>query len=229
MKKVAISQSNYIPWKGYFDLINSVDDFVLYDDMQYTRRDWRNRNKIYTAHGLKWLTVPVNVKGKYFQKINETTVSDLGWREQHWRIIKQEYSKAPYFKEYSNLFENLYLNGDETFLSKINYNFIILINKILDISTNIYWSSDFDLCDGKSERLLGICKDLNAKIYLSGPSAKGYLDSKIFENENIRVEWMDYFDYPTYQQIHAPFESGVSILDLIFNKGPDAKEFMKSF
>ncbi|MBJ7432720.1 MAG: WbqC family protein, partial [Gemmataceae bacterium] len=99
-KTVAILQSNYIPWKGYFDLIRSVDEFILYDEVQYTRRDWRNRNKIKTADGTQWLTVPVEVKGKYFQKINETLISESGWEKNHWTRICSAYSKAPYFKEY---------------------------------------------------------------------------------------------------------------------------------
>src|SRR5262245_47310638 len=107
-KRVAIVQSNYIPWKGYFDLINSVDEFVLFDDVQYTRRDWRNRNKIKTPQGLLWLTIPVEVKGKFQQKIHDTRVSDLRWQTKHWQSIAQAYGKARYFAEYRECFENLY-------------------------------------------------------------------------------------------------------------------------
>ncbi len=120
-KKVAIIQSNYIPWKGYFDIINSVDVFILYDDMQYTRRDWRNRNKIITPKGLQWLTIPVAVKGKYYQKINEVEISDSSWAKKHWGSIVHNYHNAPYFKDYKNLFSSLYLGMDETSLSKVNY------------------------------------------------------------------------------------------------------------
>lgn len=229
MKKIAILQSNYIPWKGYFDLINMVDEFILYDDMQYTRRDWRNRNKIKTPQGLKWLTVPVDVKGKYFQKINETKLSDKDWGKKHWQQIKQNYSKTKYFKEYKDIFEKLYLNCDEELLSEINYKFIITINEILGITTKIRWSSEFELVDGQTEKLLGICKDCNADIYLSGPAAKDYFDEEMAKKENIKVEWMDYSGYKEYEQLHPPFEHGVTILDLIFNEGPDAKKYMKSF
>ena len=97
MKKIAISQSNYIPWKGYFDLINSVDEFILYDDMQYTKRDWRNRNKIKTPQGLQWLTIPVHTKAKYYQKISEVMISDKDWATEHWQKIKQNYFKAKFF------------------------------------------------------------------------------------------------------------------------------------
>jgi len=229
MKKVAILQSNYIPWKGYFDLINMVDEFVLYDDMQYTKRDWRNRNKIQTQHGLKWLTIPVEVKGKYFQKINETIISDSGWAKKHWQNIKQVYGKAPYFKEYKDAFEEFYLNTVEISLSNINFELIKIINKILGIKTKISWSSDFKLVDGQTEKLLGICQQANADVYLSGPAAKEYFDEILAESMNIRVEWMDYSDYQEYSQLHSPFEHGVSILDLIFNEGPNATHLMKSF
>ncbi len=229
MKKIAILQSNYIPWKGYFDLINMVDEFVLYDDMQYTKRDWRNRNKIQTPQGLKWLSIPVEVKGKYFQKIGETKISEKEWGKKHWAMIKQNYSKAPYFKEYKDIFEELYLNNNEEYLSKINYSFIIAICKILGITTKIRWSSEFELIDGQTEKLLGICKDCYADIYLSGASAQSYFDEELAQKENIKVEWMDYSGYDEYKQMFEPFEHGVSILDLIFNEGSNATKLMKSF
>ncbi|MGL4191292.1 MAG: WbqC family protein [Vibrio sp.] len=229
MKKIAILQSNYIPWKGYFDLINMVDEFVLYDDVQYTRRDWRNRNKIKTPQGLKWLSIPVEVKGKYFQKINETLVSDKNWSVTHWKTIKQYYSKAPYYKDYKDLFEDFYMNNQETHLSLINARLIELVNSILGIQTKITWSSDYELMEGQTEKLLGICKQAGADVYLSGPAAKDYFDETLAEKMGIRVEWMDYSGYPEYQQLHPPFEQGVTILDLIFNEGSNAKHFMKSF
>ena len=229
MKKVAILQSNYIPWKGYFDLINMVDEFILYDDMQYTRRDWRNRNKIKTPNGLLWLSIPVEAKGKYFQKINETKISERDWAKKHWQTIKNNYSKTKYFKEYKDVFEDLYMNCDEEYLSQINYKFIITINKILGIKTKIRWSSEFKLIDGQTEKLLGICKDCNADIYISGPAAKDYFDEELSKKENIEVEWMDYSGYLEYNQLFPPFEHGVSILDLIFNEGSNVTKFMKSF
>ena len=229
MKKIAILQSNYIPWKGYFDLINMVDEFVLYDDMQYTKRDWRNRNIIQTPNGLQWLSIPVMVKGKYFQKISETKISDDNWGKKHWSVLKQNYSKAQHFKEYKDVFEDLYLNNKDEYLSQVNYKFISAINKILGVDTKVRWSSEFDLTGGQSEKLLGICKDCDADVYLSGPSAKNYLNEDIFIQNNIKIEWMDYSNYPEYKQIFKPFEHGVTILDLIFNEGENATKFMKSF
>jgi hypothetical protein len=229
MKKIAILQSNYIPWKGYFDLINMVDEFVLYDDMQYTRRDWRNRNKIKTPQGLKWLTIPVDAKGKYFQKINETLISEDDWAVKHWQTLKQFYAKSPFFKEYKDAFEAFYLTTTEQSLSQINYALIMIINDILGIKTKISWSSEFDLIEGQSEKLLGICQQVGADAYLSGPAAQGYFDEDLAERMGIKVEWMDYSGYPEYSQLSLPFEHSASILDLIFNEGPNATKFMKSF
>ena len=228
IKRVAILQSNYIPWKGYFDLIDRVDEFILYDDMQYTRRDWRNRNKIKTPNGLQWLTIPVEVKGKYFQSIKDTKISNKDWQKKHWATITHNYAKAEYFRDYKDIFESLYLGCDETSLSQINYKFIMTINEILNIQTSIKWSSDFDLVDGKTERLLGICKDCKATEYISGPAAQGYLDETLFAGEGIQVAWMNYSGYKEYHQLYPPFEHGVSILDLIFNEGQGARQYMRS-
>ena len=178
MKKIAILQSNYIPWKGYFDLINMVDEFILYDDMQYTRRDWRNRNKIKTPQGIQWLTIPVRQES-LDQKIKDTKISDKKWNIKHWRTISQNYSKSKYFKDYKDIFEELYLKCDEEYLSQINYKFITTINEILEIKTKLRWSSEFELVDGQTEKLLGICKDCNADIYLSGPAAKDYFNEEV--------------------------------------------------
>ncbi len=222
-----ITQSNYIPWKGYFDSINLADVFVIYDDMQYTKRDWRNRNKIVTPNGLYWLTLPVNVKGKFFQRINETEISDPEWNKLHWKTILMNYSKAKYFNDYKSFFEELYLGCEEKYLSKINYRFISQLCKLLDIDTKIVWSSDFNLRGDKSEKLLNLCLDLGAKEYISGPAAKDYLDTSIFDSNGIKVTWCDYSGYQPYSQCYGEFEHGVSIIDLIFNTGPEAKNYLK--
>ena len=137
MKKVAIVQSNYIPWKGYFDLIHSVDEFILFDDMQFTRRDWRNRNLVKTPRGLEWITIPVNVKGRYLQKICETQVSEPDWGETHWATLLHNYSKAPFFDLYRPVFEPLYRRR-EPLLSGVNHGFISAICGILGITTRLF-------------------------------------------------------------------------------------------
>ncbi len=229
MKKVAILQSNYIPWKGYFDMINMVDEFILFDDMQYTRRDWRNRNKIKTAKGPTWISIPVEVKGKYFQKICETQISDTKWGIDHWEKIRHNYARAPYFKDYKDRFEYLFLENKEELLSQINYQFITTINEILGIDTKISWSMDYGVIEGKTERLVGLCEKAGASEYLSGPAAKDYIVKELFDEKNIKLSWMEYSGYPEYHQLFPPFEHGVTILDLIFNTGKDAISYMKSF
>lgn len=230
LKKVAILQSNYIPWKGYFDMINMVDEFILYDDMQYTRRDWRNRNKIKTPRGLQWLTIPVDSKGKFYQKINETRVMGHDWCKEHLHALSLNYAHAPYFKEYFEQVEDIYHQCEqEEYLSKINYLFLTEICRILGIQTKITWSSDYNLSDGKTERLVNLVKAAGGSEYLSGPAAKDYIVDQFFEDANIRLTYMDYSGYPAYPQLFGEFEHSVSILDLIFNTGKDAPKYMKSF
>jgi hypothetical protein len=228
--KVAILQSSYIPWKGYFDQINAVDHFVLYDDVQYTRRDWRNRNIIKTQHGPHWLSIPVKVKGQYFQKIREVEILDPHWAKEHYSTIKHHYSKARFYDQYESELESLYLRAANLqMLSQVNHLFLSQICSWLGIKTPLRWSHDFRLDEGKSERLLQICKQLDATHYISGPAAKDYLDVSCFTRENIEVEWADYSGYPEYHQLNPPFDHKVTILDLILNEGSDAATYMKSF
>ncbi len=228
MRKVAITQSNYIPWKGFFDSVNLVDVFVLYDDMQYTKRDWRNRNLIKCENGTKWLSIPVEVKGKYFQKISETRISDTSWAKQHWMTIKHTYGKLPGFQVYGTKFEELY-NKDYEYLSEVNYAFIKAICEMLNIKTEIHWSSEFELPEGKTERLVSICEDLKASDYFTGAAAKAYMDESLFAKKGIQVHYYDYSGYPEYEQKYPPFTHGVSILDLLFSAGESAPHYMKTF
>jgi hypothetical protein len=228
LKKVAILQSNYIPWKGYFDIIASVDEFILYDDMQYTRRDWRNRNNIKTSKGLIWLTIPVDVKGKFEQRICDTLVSDTKWIKEHTASIVHNYSKARRFKDYKDWLFDIYEKvTHEKFLSRVNYILLQEVMKFLNIQTPLTWSMDYHAEGTKTNRLLDICLKANADIYLSGPAAKDYLEVDRFKENGILVEWMDYSGYSEYEQLYPPFEHGVSILDLILNCGNDARSYLK--
>ena len=222
---VSILQSNYIPWKGYFDIINKSDCFVIYDEVQYTKNDWRNRNKLKTNQGVKWLTIPVSVKSSS-QRINETEVANQIWRRKHWLTIKENYGKQVGFDRFGSVFEEFYLQNSESSLSKINRNLISIISNILEFDTNILDSSMFPSSGSKTGRLVQICKQLNATTYLSGPSARNYIEVNKFRNENIDIEWMDYSCYPQYPQIHPPFEHNVSILDLLFSVNNDYKNFL---
>ncbi|MGA9666230.1 MAG: WbqC family protein [Gallionella sp.] len=227
MKKIAIIQSNYIPWKGYFDIIASVDEFILYDDMQYTRRDWRNRNQIKTPQGVQWITVPVKVRGKYDQSIRETEIDGTDWAEKHWKTIAQNYRKAPHFDEIAAIFEPLYLQRRYTHLSVLNGELIKSVCDYLGITTTISSSWDYRLIPGKTERLADLCAQAGGAEYISGPSAKGYIDEGVFAEREIKLSWFDYSGYPEYPQLWGDFTHGVSIIDLLFNCGKDAPGFMK--
>ena len=228
MKKVAILQSNYIPWKGYFDIINMVDLFIFHDDLQYTSGDWRNRNKIKTPQGTEWLTVPCGKSEKRY--ICDVELKDHTWQKKHWNKIVQHYKKSRYFEEYEPFFKKLYLETTWDNLSVMNQTIIRSISKdILGISTIFDDSRNYNLQHKKAQRVIELLKKSNATLYLSGPAAKDYLDEQLFVQENIELVWMDYSGYPEYVQPFPPFRHDVTILDLIFNTGDKAKTYMKSF
>ena len=224
MKKIAILQSNYIPWRGYFDLIASADVFVIYDEVQYTKNDWRNRNLIKTATGLSWLTVPVR-RESIHQKINETLTMSTGWERKHITALTLNYSKSPFFQTYKDEIFEIYENF--TSLSNLNVNMIKKICEILMIGTKIIDSSDLCLSGDRNSKLIDACIKLNATTYISGPSASCYLDTAAFNLNNINVNWMDYSGYLEYPQRFGTFIGNVSILDLIFNIGPNSKNYLK--
>ena len=227
MKTVAIVQSNYIPWKGYFDLIAAVDEFILYDDMQYTRRDWRNRNKIKTPEGVIWLTVPVKVKGKFTQLIRETEIDGSAWAEKHWQSLVHHYQRASCFQEISLWLRPLYLKANYTQLSALNRVFIEQVCAYLGIRTVISNSWDYALADGKSRRLADLCLQAGAAEYISGPAAKGYIDEQEFTDAGIKLSWFNYEGYPEYPQLWGDFTHYVSIVDLLFNCGKDSAKKMR--
>ncbi len=230
IKRVAISQSSYIPWKGFFDLINNVDHFVLYDDVQYTKRDWRNRNRIKSAQGNRWLSIPVKVKNRSTQRLCDTEIADMNWGRHHWKAISHSYARSPYFKEFAKFFEEIYLGTLPTKLSEVNYLFIQAVCNLLAIKTPISFSMEmhFQKSD-KNRQLLSLCQELGATDYFSGPSAESYIDVSLIVSEGIRIHVVDYADYPEYPQLFPPFNHHVSILDLIFCTGPRSRSFMKSF
>ncbi|MCO6008566.1 WbqC family protein [Actinoallomurus purpureus] len=226
MKRIAIVQSNYIPWKGYFDMIAHIDEFILLDDVQYTDRDWRNRNRIKTATGLKWLSIPVK-HGPRSQLINEVTVSDLDWHIAHWQILTQTYRKTPFFDEVAPILEDLYQKCGSNKLSEINRHFLEGIFPIFGIQANLSRSEDYGAAGAKTERLLDLCQKAGADQYVTGPAARAYLDESLFRKAGIEVRWFDYSGYPEYPQLHPPFDHHVTVLDLIFNTGPAAAGYLK--
>jgi len=230
MKTCAIVQSSYIPWKGYFDLINLVDEFVLFDCVQYTRRDWRSRNRIKTAKESVWLTVPVQSKGNYEAPIDTILTDGNQWAEKHWQTISHNYAKAPYFKEYAPIFQRCYEEAaSKSRLSEVNALFLRQICNLLEIKTRITDSREYLISSGKTERLMDICSQVGASVYYSGPSAKGYMDEELARSHGVEVRWMTYDDYPEYPQIHPPFEHAVSIIDVFFNVGDKASTYLQTF
>ena len=229
MKKVVILQSNYIPWRGYFDLIAVADEFVIYDDVQYTKRDWRNRNQIKTPTGLLWLNIPVFYRSRNegTQKINETEIQGNEWAKEHWLKIKHNYAKTPCFNEISSILEPLYLSAMPTNLSSLNRLFIESICEYLGITTKITNSWDYTSSTGKTERLVDICLQAGATEYISGPAAQAYIKQSIFDDVGIKLTWFDYSGYPQYQQLWGDFEPKVSIIDLLFNCGKESHKYMK--
>jgi len=227
-KRIAIVQSSYIPWKGYFDLIASVDEFVLYDDAQYTKRDWRNRNRIKTPQGLLWLTIPVVVKGRFEQRICDTVVSEPDWPDKHWRSVRAHYSRAPYFSQYAARLEELFLGTTSDRLSDINRRFLLGLCGMLGITTPFTWSMDYRLDADRTGRIVSICRQAGATEYLSGPSARSYLDERQFADAGIGVTYADYSFYPEYTQLYPPFEHSVSVIDLLVHTGSSARRFTQS-
>lgn len=231
-KTVAAVQSNYIPWKGYFELIGLVDEFVFYDDVQYSKGSWRNRNRIMTSAGPIWLTIPVVTKGKLHQKVRDVKVADRRWARHHWRSIEVHYAKARYFREYRAFFEDLYLGAETqrlSYLSEVNRRFVTAICELIGIHTELTWVMDLELSEAdRVGRLVEMCTATSATRYVTGPSALDYIAAEPFEQKGITLEIMDYAGYPAYEQLHAPFVHEVSVLDLILNTGPAAPLHMRA-
>ncbi len=220
-----VLQSNYVPWKGYFDLIRDADTFIFYDDLQFTKNDWRNRNRIKTNQGIKWLSIPVGISSN--RLICEVTIEDFRWQRSHWDSLRQQYGKCPFFKLYRPFFEDFYLQKKWSNLSVLNHYLIRHISRdFLKLSTEFLDSRDFLLTGQKLDRLVDLVSQSNVTRYISGPSARDYIDPLRFAEIGVELVWKDYSNYPPYPQAHPPFEHGVSILDLLFNVGPDAPWFI---
>jgi hypothetical protein len=228
MKRVAIVQSNYIPWKGYFDLIAHVDEFILYDEVQYTRRDWRNRNKIKTPQGLQWLTVPVQVKGRYTQPICQTAIDGADWAGKHWRTLRSNYARAAHFDDTAAWLAPLYeAAGQDRLLSAMNRRFIEAVCARLGITTKISDSRYYAVEGDASEYLCRLTMAAGGDCYVSGPAARAYLREDVFAGNGVALCWFDYSGFAEYPQLWGGFEHGVSILDLMFNCGPDAPDYLR--
>ena len=220
-KRVAILQSNYIPWKGYFDIIHDVDEFIFLDDVQYTRQDWRNRNRIKTSRGTEWLTIPVGTDLQ--RRICDVELPRTTWAADHRRKLEASYRDAPFFE--TRLLDEIYGAGFHT-LSELNQHAIKLIAGVLGIRTSFRDSREFEARSHRGERVLDILRSVGAEVYVSGPAAKDYLDPQQFADAGIELVWKDYAGYPEYPQLHPPFAHDVTILDLLFHTGPDAPRYI---
>lgn len=222
INKVAALQPSYIPWLGYFDQINKVDTFVFYDDVLYTKNDWRNRNKIKTSHGAAWLTIPVNIKNRItdYLLIKDVALIDRNILKNHLQIIESNYKKSPFFNDVYSVIAPIF-TLEYILLSELTINVIKVISEFLGIKkVRFLKSSDMNIpSQNPTERLINVCKSLNATHYITGASAKNYLDEKIFGNENIQLEYQKY-THPTYNQLWGEFIPYLSIIDLLFNEGP---------
>lgn len=228
--RVVILQPSYIPWRGYFQQIHKADLFVFYDCVQYDKHGWRNRNKIKTSQGLQWLTIPVCSKGCVSNGLSIKEVSiiwDVNWAVKHMKSICQNYRKAPFFKEYMPLVESIYARRDEK-LADFTCATTEVIARTLGIDhTKFLRSSNFPTAGSKTDRLIGILKNLGATHYITGPSANAYLEKKKLEEIGVSTEFIAY-DFPEYPQINGPFEPQVTILDVLFNVGPNAAKYIRN-
>ncbi|MFH1676197.1 MAG: WbqC family protein [bacterium] len=225
--RIAILQPGYLPWFGFFDQELSVDRFVLYDDVQYDRRGWRNRNRLKSPTGPAWLTVPVIQKGKYLQKINEVEIdNDRPWKKKHLGAINSYYKKAPYFNELYPQFEKI-LSEDRKFLSDLALEIINWLNGIIGIDTPITLSSSLDVKGEGTDRLLDICLKLGASEYYSGAAARHYMELEKFRDAGIGVFFQEY-EHPVYPQLHGEFVSHLSVLDLAMVALGEAKRIIES-
>lgn len=225
---VVILQPSYIPWRGYFDQIRRADLFIFYDDVQYDKHGWRNRNQIKTAQGRQWLTIPVHSKG-----VTEgIAIKDVRidwtkpWGRNHLRALTSAYNKSPYFKKYLPLLESFYVRRDECLADFTIETTIVLCRELGLTSMRFVRSSALPGIDGaRTDRLIQILKQVGAKHYISGPSARDYIEPEKFDRAGITLEYMAY-NYPEYPQLYPPFDSYVTILDLLFMTGKDAIKYI---
>jgi hypothetical protein len=224
---VVILQPSYIPWRGYFDQIRRADLFIFYDDVQYDKDGWRNRNQIKTAQGKQWLTIPVHSKGVTTgTPIKEVAIdSSKPWQKNHLKALTFAYSKAPYFKTYLPLLESFFERCDSLLADFTIDTTIALTRRLGNQHTRFMRSSEIPGIDGqKTDRLIQLLTKVGARHYISGPSARDYIEAEKFQAAGITLEYMQY-NYPAYPQLHGEYDPQVSILDLMFMTGENAHEY----
>lgn len=219
--RVVVLQPSYLPWLGYFDQINRADVFVFYDDVQYDKNGWRNRNRIKTPQGWQWITVPVITRNRFGAPISDVEIDNKTlWAAKHLKTLVQNYSKSPYFKEYIRLFKAIY-SREWSRIAGLDIALIKSISEVLGINTKFATSSELNLEGDRLERLLKICTKFGADRYLTGESAKDYMDEGVFSSHGVEVEYQNY-RHPVYPQLYGEFISHLSVVDLLFNCGPES-------
>jgi hypothetical protein len=226
---VVVTQPSYIPWRGHFDQIRRADLFVFYDDVQYDNRGFRNRNQIKTDQGKRWLTVPVHSRGAHSRiPIKDVRIDgSRPWARQHRRALAHAYGRAPHYDAYASWLEVVYERRDE-YLADFTVWLTIEIARQLGLQhTRFLRSSEIPGIDGRrTERLIQILQRVGGTHYLSGPSARDYIEPERFKEAGITLEYMEY-RYAPYPQLHPPYDPQVTILDLLFMTGPDAPRFLQ--
>lgn len=225
-RRVAIIQSSYIPWRGSFAILARCDAFVFLDSVQFTRRDWRTRNRIKTPQGPLWLSIPARQKGNYTAPIDAIEVAEPGWAAQHVRSIEANYRRAPHAAAVLPALHEAYAAaGAEPLLSRVNQGLTAALCRLLGIGTPLLRDVDLlprerlDALD-PTARLVELAAAAGAGEYLSGPSARSYLDEAAFAARGMGVAWMDYAGLPEYPQLWGGFEPAVSVVDALLNLGP---------
>lgn len=223
---VAVHQPQYLPWLGYFDKMRIADVFCYLDNVQYKKNEWQNRNRIKTAQGRQWLTVPVRYR--FPQKVNEVEISNSEkWSKRHLQALITNYSKAPYFKDHIMRMED-YLSRDWVLLSELNIFLIERLRELLDLHHKpTVLASKLSLSEEPTERLIDICKSVGADVYLSGQDGVKYMNLDRFKENNIRVIIQE-FNHPVYPQLYQQFQSHLSVVDLLFNCGPESIKIIKA-
>ena len=224
-KTIVILQSNYIPWKGYFDLMAAADEFLIFDEVQFTRRDWRNRNKIVVDGAMRWLSIPVQSKGLFEAPINEMQLVNSHWCRSHLETIRQAYRRSPGFASVAPVLEAAYREAAGlTLLTQVNELFLRRVGQLLGLETPLLRAEEAAprVSPDPTGRLVEICRARGATRYLSGPAGRAYLDAGLFEAAGIALCFADYSGYRPYPQCLSTFEHGVSMLDVLFQCGPAA-------
>ena len=228
--RIAISQPTYLPWLGYFDLIEQADQFVILDTVQFEKQSWQQRNRIKTAAGLQWLTVPVHFRGRLEQRIHEVQIRDSSFKADHLRAIELAYRRAPYFGEYYPALEcHLGTAEEGSRLVDLNCGLMRWMLEALRIATPLYFASQIPVEGKRTELLASICRHLGASAYLSPVGAADYLlgEMEIMTRAGVDVSFQNYA-HPEYRQLFPPFVPYASALDLLFNEGPNSQEILRS-